>query len=226
MNSYSHPRNHGCRISEFSYMGYEALTLQNESLRITLLPGKGTDIIEFLYKPLDVDFMWLSYPGLRPVRPCPGGAADSNGNFLDHYPGGWQEIFPNFGDACQYKGASFGLHGEVSVLPWRYTILEDEPSCVSVLLWVRGVRSPFLIQKTLTLVSGSVLMIKERLINESQEEMDCTWGHHPALGGSFLDETASSGSGPRGPRGATISGPGSVPKSASSASTSRGSMCG
>ncbi len=104
MNNYLRPRNYGCRITEFTYMGYEALTLQNESLRITLLPGKGSDIIEFLYKPLDVDFMWLSKPGLRPAGWGAGTGADPNSQFLDNYPGGWPEILPNFGDPCQYRG--------------------------------------------------------------------------------------------------------------------------
>lgn len=40
----------------------------------------------------------------------------------------------------------------------------------------------------MTLGSTSVLMLNESLTNESTESMDFTWGHHPALGGGFLDE--------------------------------------
>jgi hypothetical protein len=191
LNSYTSPRNFGCRVTEFAYRGYEALALQNESLRITVLPGKGSDIIEFLYKPLDVDFMWLSYSGLPPASACRPDVVGSNGAFLDYYPGGWQEILPNFGEACTYKQAALGLHGEVSLLPWQYTILQDDIECVSIRLSVRCIRTPFRLEKTLTLGSGPVLKIEERLINDGQEEMDCIWGHHPALGGSFLDESCT-----------------------------------
>lgn len=189
MNTYLRPRNFGCRITQFTYMGYEALTLQNESLRITVLPGKGTDIIEFLYKPLDVDFLWLSYPGLRHRQLSPEHRPDAHSSFLDSYPGGWQEILPNFGDPCQYKGAALGLHDEVSLLPWSYEIRQDDPSCVAVQFSVRCVRTPFRIEKTLTLRPGCVLQISERITNEAAEQMDFTWAHHPALGGEFLDET-------------------------------------
>lgn len=84
-------------------MGFSALALQNEALRITVLPGKGTDILEFLYKPSDVDFRWLSYPGLRPPASLESGSRDSFAGAFDHYPGGCQEILPNFGEPCVYK---------------------------------------------------------------------------------------------------------------------------
>lgn len=183
-----HSRNYGCRISEFDYLGYAALILENDKLRITLLPGKGSDVIQFLYKPLDVDFMWASQPGLQPAGITKPATAGGNA-FLDYYPGGWQEILPNFGDPCEYKNATLGLHDEVSLLPWRYSVLEDDPECVSVLLEVRCVRTPFRLSKTLTLRMGCALEIAEQVENESPETMDCTWGHHPAFGAPFLDES-------------------------------------
>jgi len=161
--------------------------LENEKMRIVLLPGKGSDVIQFLYKPLDLDFMWASQPGLQPAgavrSPSVGGKA-----FLDYYPGGWQEILPNFGDACEYKGAALALHDEVSLLPWQYSILENDPQCVSVQLEARCIRTPFRIRKTLTLRPGCTLKIDEQVRNESEEFMDCTWGHHPAIGDPILDE--------------------------------------
>ena len=184
--SHSRSRNHGCRITRFVYLGYEAITLENEMLRATLLPGKGSDVIEFLYKPLDVDFMWASRPGLQPAGAVK--AASPGSAFLDFYPGGWQEILPNFGEPCEYRGCTLGLHDEVSLLPWNVTVVEDHLEVVSVLLEVHCLRTPFQVRKTLTLRSGSELLIEEELTNDSNEVMDCTWGHHPAIGAPFLDE--------------------------------------
>jgi hypothetical protein len=170
------------------YLGYAALALENEQLRITVLPGKGSDIIQFLYKPMDVDFMWVSNPGLQPAGAVKAPTAGGNA-FMDYYPGGWQEILPNFGDPCEYKNVTLGLHDEVSLLPWTYSILQDDPECISVALEVRCVRTPFRLRKQLTLQPGRVLEISEEVENESAEAMDCSWGHHPAFGAPFLDET-------------------------------------
>ncbi|GAA2786706.1 hypothetical protein [Nonomuraea dietziae] len=70
-----------------------ALVLENERLRVTVLADKGGDVVEFLHKPSDTDLVWLSPQGLR--RPLPPQAADDVGAFVDHYEGGWQEVFPN-----------------------------------------------------------------------------------------------------------------------------------
>ncbi|MGH9511412.1 MAG: aldose 1-epimerase [Terriglobales bacterium] len=181
------PRNHGCRITQFVYLGYDALALENEQLRITVLPGKGSDVIHFLYKPKDMDFMWASSPGLQPFGAVKSPNAKGQA-FLDYYPGGWQEILPNFGDPCEYKNMTLGLHDEVSLLPWKYNIVEDDDECVSVELEVRCIRTPFRICKQLTLRPGLCLDITEEVHNDSEETMDCTWGHHPTFGSPFLDE--------------------------------------
>jgi hypothetical protein len=189
LNRSSRPsRNHGCRIIEFVHLGYTALVLENDELQITLLTGKGSDVIQFLHKPSKIDFMWSSQPGLQPAGAVKTSTGQLN-SFLDNYPGGWQEILPNFGDPCEYKNTTLGLHDEVSMLPWSYSIVDDEPQCVSVRLEVRCVRTPFRIQKTLTLRPGCVLEIAEKVTNESAETMDCTWGHHPAFGAPFLDKS-------------------------------------
>src|SRR5580658_6351584 len=57
----------GCQIAEFAHLGYAALALENDELQIILLPGKGSDVIQFVYKPLEMDFMWASQPGLQPA---------------------------------------------------------------------------------------------------------------------------------------------------------------
>lgn len=186
MGSKQPSRRRGCRISEFFYLGYEALTLENDELSITLLPGKGSDVIRFFFKPLGLDFLWRSEPGLQGVGAVKSSTPASA--FLDYYPGGWQEILPNFGDPCIYKGAQLGLHDEVCLLPWNYQVLQDSSDCASVRLEVRCVRTPFRLSKTFTLHRGSGLEINEHLRNESPEEMDCTWGHHPAFGSPFLSK--------------------------------------
>lgn len=166
------------------------LVLENELLRVSVLLDKGADIYEFLYKPKDIDFMWRSPQELPDPGVSRPSSAREDGFFMDHYHGGWQEIFPNGGRHCTYKGAELGQHGEVALLPWRCRIEVDTPDEVAVRLWVRTVRTPFFVEKTLRLKSGvGALFIDERIVNEGREDMEFMWGHHPALGGSFLDDT-------------------------------------
>jgi hypothetical protein len=164
--------------------------LENEIIRVAILADKGTDIIEFLHKPSDTDFMWRSPMGIKNPALFVPTSAQPSGAFLDYYEGGWQEILPAGGDASNYKGAYFGVHGEVSLIPWQYTIIDDCPERVAVKFSVRTCRTPFFIEKILSLNEGvGVLSITEEVINEGQEEMDLMWGHHPAFGYPFLDES-------------------------------------
>lgn len=182
---YQHSRNYACRIREFQMEGRDMVSLENDRIKVVVLAGKGCDIIEFLYKPQDVDFLWHSFRQQLP----PHGAQTESGGFPDSYYGGWQVLFPGIGVSEPYKGAAVGKHGEVALLPWRYSILTDTPEEISVRFWVRCVRTPFLLQRTMTLGLHSLeLVVEETAVNEGTEEEGFFWGQHPALGPLFLDE--------------------------------------
>lgn len=169
--------------------GMRAVVLENELLRVVVLADKGTDIIELLHKPSDTEFMWRSPCGLRNPLRLQTSVGGSEGPFTDGYEGGWQEIFPNGGRNCTYKGAEYGLHGELWGLPWEVEVVYEAAEEVSVKFSVATLRSPFVVEKTLSLGSGRALLaIEETVRNTGEEEMAFMWGHHPALGGNFLDE--------------------------------------
>jgi hypothetical protein len=190
MSSMHQDRNFGCRVhDEYTFRGLKVVVMENELLRISILADKGTDIFELLYKPLDVDFMYSSVHGVR--NPNRGLATNvhSLGNLMDYWEGGWFECFPSGAGTANYKGAELGVHGEVHLLPWDYGVVQDTPEQVSVRFWVRTRRTPFLLEKTLTLQSQKpVLVMKEKVTNESDIEMDFMWGHHPVFGEPFLSE--------------------------------------
>ncbi|MCS7061610.1 MAG: DUF4432 family protein [Anaerolineae bacterium] len=164
--------------------------LENDLVRIGVLAGRGSDIFEFRYKPLDVDFLCRLPLGIRNPQQDFSQMRDTPNQFEDYYYGGWQEILPN-SPTFVYRGASLGQHGEVSLTPWRHALLEEGPARVSVKLWARPLRIPILIEKTLTLETDSpILHIDERLTNEGHTALDLMWGHHIAFGLPFLREGA------------------------------------
>ncbi len=187
---YTHGRKQGCRISlDYTYRGMRVAFLENEVLRVGVLLDKGADIFEFTYKPRDLDFMWQSPIEMR--APYVATSALPEGAFHDYYYGGWQEVLPSAGWASEpYLGTYQGLHGEISLLPFEAAIVEDSPEKVSLRVWTRAYRSPLALERFMTLERHRpVLHIRERLTNESPAEFAVMWGHHPAFGEPFLDDS-------------------------------------
>lgn len=186
-NRYRPQRNWGPRVHESSVQGMSSVVLENRFLRVTILVEKGTDVVEFLYKPLDVDLAWLTAGGVRDPRSYLSTSPDPLATFTDYYPGGWQEVFPSGGAPSEQAGATFGQHGEVANLPWDHLITEDSESAVAVTFRVRTQKTPFLIEKTLRLTAGDpVLEIEQQITNESDVTLRAMWGHHLAFGRPFL----------------------------------------
>lgn len=181
-------RHFGCRVTDaLTYCGQTMVVLENETLRVCVLPEKGAEITTFLHKPSDADplFRWgnLQFPSRYPTT-----IPDSAGSFIDSYFGGWQEVFPSGGGPTQVKGALLGTHGEVFHLPWQWEIIEDRADRISVRFRIRTLRTPFLLERTMSLEEGKpILMLDEIVTNEGGEEMPFMLGHHPAFGAPFLD---------------------------------------
>jgi hypothetical protein len=166
--------------------GVPALILQNDLIAATILPGKGADIASLVSKPDSIDVLWKSPWGLPP----PGGvhsAANSQAAWLEAYEGGWQELFPNGGTANTYRGVELNFHGEASLAAWDYEIVDAGGDVAALRLSTRLRRSPFLIERVMRVEAGKpVLFFRERITNQSREDLEAMWGHHPAYGAPFL----------------------------------------
>lgn len=163
--------------------------MENEVLRVSVVPTKGADVVELRHKPSDVDVLWHSpHPLLPPGLSVPT-APTPEGSFFDQYHGGWQESLPSGNGPSQHAGAHTGLHGEVATLPWDVQVERDDPESVGVRFSVLGRRTPLRLLRTMSLRRASpTLLIEEELINEGEEEVPFIWGHHIALGPPFLSE--------------------------------------
>jgi galactose mutarotase-like enzyme len=161
--------------------------MENESVRVAVLPDKGAEIIEFRYKSADLDVLWHAPQPLTALGSYAPSVARAGGSFLDYYAGGWQEIFPSAGPATVYKGAELGQHGEVALLAWRMRTVQDSATRIELEFTVETMRTPFRLERRMILESKSPrLRLEERVINLGVDEMAYAWGHHPTFGAPFL----------------------------------------
>jgi hypothetical protein len=178
-----------CSITDdWTYKGMRVVFLENTFLRVGILVDRGSDIFEFRYKPLDVDPLLRLPKGILNPAQDFSQMRDTKNQMEDYYYGGWQEMLPN-GPSFTYRGASLGQHGEVSLAPWKYSVIKSGPDEVILKVWTRTLRMPLLIEKTFTLKEGeATLHIDERLTNEGKTTLDIMWGHHIAFGLPFMEE--------------------------------------
>jgi hypothetical protein len=180
-------RAHGCRIDVFTRDGQTVVVLENGDVRVAVTPTKGADLTELRLKELDLDLLWHGPHRLYELGSYVPPRPSARGAFLDYFTGGWQEVLPNGGGPCTYKGADLGQHGEVALLPWDAEVVRDDEEGVAVAMCVRTHRTPFLLERTLSLgASGTTLRIEEKLTNEGREELAYMWGHHPGFGPPFV----------------------------------------
>src|SRR5260221_8696753 len=166
--------------------GINAITLTTPQLVVTVLSNKGADIYSLVHRPTGIDVLWKSPIGLR----APGQghlSTDSSTAWHEMYEGGWQEILPNGGDACQYRGVELNYHGESTTLPWQVEIIREDDSGLIVEFSVRLFRSPFHVRRRMILdATSSALCLEETVTNWGSETIEFMWGHHPAMGAPFL----------------------------------------
>ena len=122
-----------CRLLKDERAGWWALTLSNGCIDVTILPAKGGEIYEFRDRSTGVDVLFKAPWGLQPPGAPPREGAGDIG-FLANYAGGWQELFPNCNDPCEYRGVALPFHGEVATVPWSVEPLAGPSGEVAGLL--------------------------------------------------------------------------------------------
>jgi hypothetical protein len=163
-----------------SFSGWAELVLENEELRVTILPDKGADIVGFEHKASGIDPLFRAPWGLGPAGSEPRAGSDGHA-FLENYAGGWQELFPNAGDPCTYGGETIPFHGEVATVPWGCEPLGDALRCT-----VRCRLVPLRLTRTMRLEERT-LVLEETVENEGSKPAQFVWGHHCVVGPPFLE---------------------------------------
>lgn len=181
-----------CAITdEYQRKGLDVLHLENEALRVEILVGKGGDVTEIRDKRTDTNVLFETPHEWHP--PGEGiGHSDSVFTFMDSYPGGWQNVLPAAGGPTTVDGAPFALHGESSLVPWEYRILDDTNERVAVRLSATLSRYPYDLERDISLASGeSTLRVTDTVQNSGEVGTYYSWLQHIALGSPLIGPSAS-----------------------------------
>jgi galactose mutarotase-like enzyme len=171
------------------YGGARTLVLENSRISVSLLVEKGTDIVEFRRKDTDVNVLFEAPHNWQSPTSGYVPSLDHGTNWMDYYPGGWQDCLPLAGNAPSAHGAEYGIHGESSLLPWEYEIIESDDERVRVACTCELVRYPFAVQRTFTLErNSSTLVIDESIENLGRVRLPFVWLQHVAFGSPLLSD--------------------------------------
>ncbi|OLF05178.1 hypothetical protein BLA60_37305 [Actinophytocola xinjiangensis] len=152
------------------------IRLDNGAIAVEVAPGRGAEI-RFLGRPGGDNVLYYEPSDV----PLPAGRSVSYGrddlDWLSAYRGGWQELFPNAGAACEVAGVPLAFHGEVSAAEWSVV---DSGRGFAVLDC--AARLPLVLRRRMTLEDRRpVLVIEETVTNVAGFPVDFLWGHHPAF---------------------------------------------
>ncbi len=151
--------------------GFRTVTIEGESILLTVIPEIGGKIISFQNTVAGREYIWRD-PAVTFKMP------KYDGWFGDYNINGWDEVFPSITpvDYPEYpwKGVPIPDHGELWCLPWR-----DEAISNGIKLTVAGVRFPYVFSRELVLNKPGTLTINYRLENLSPFPMKYLWSTHP-----------------------------------------------
>jgi len=157
---------------EWTFRDFRAVVLENERLRVTLLPGHGAKIWEFTSKRAGRDLLY--HHNRFDVRPPVFGQ-----NVDNWWTGGIDEVAPT-GHPCVVGGEELPFLGEFWSQAWHYRIEESGPDGARVHVWAEGIITPLRLDRWLELRPGEpVLRGRHRATNVGFEPVDFIWGVHP-----------------------------------------------
>jgi hypothetical protein len=87
-------RHSGARVSDkLSFKDLTLVVIENDAIRVVIVPEKGADIVSFVDKKSGIDVM-LRLPTGMPGLQERNGIDGSPDILFSYYEGGWQELFP------------------------------------------------------------------------------------------------------------------------------------
>jgi len=154
--------------------GMRPIEMENEWLRVTILPEVGAKIYDLVWKRTGRNFLWHN-PRIAP-QPYP-----IESIFDNYWCGGWDDCFPTC-DACELRGEHYPGLGELRSLRWEVESAESHGEDSVARLSAFGPISPVRAEKRVLLAGNApVLRIQYEITNLGVLPLDFIWDTHPAL---------------------------------------------
>ena len=151
-----------------------AVELENEWLKVRILPEVGAKIYDLIWKPSGKNILWHN-PRIVPQ------SFPIESEFDNYWCGGWDDGFPTC-DECVFQGQRYPGLGELRSLRWNVDSASRVGSDAVVQLSAFGPISPVKALKTVTLEGNSPIIRMQYLItNLGPARVDFIWGTHPAI---------------------------------------------
>lgn len=152
----------------------QAYVLENEYLKVVVIPEAGAKIYKFVFKPTGHDFAWHS-PITKLKKPKYGSS------FIPYDSGGFDEMLPTVGE-CDFKGKHLPDHGEAWQVPWKVTKTTKQKNSVSLTLEAAMKASPFRVVREIMLKSGySQVLFNYTITNTGSEPWEYLWALHGSV---------------------------------------------
>jgi galactose mutarotase-like enzyme len=165
----------GARIcADWARRGMRSLILENDNLRVIVLPDYGAKILEFRLKSADRDLLYHN-PRVEIRTPVYGVNVDN------WWHGGIDECIPT-GQVSMYRGEEYPYLGEIWSLPWEFEIQKNDTKEVTAHLWRPTIIAPLLVERWMTLKDhGSILEMRHKITNLGYSDFQFLWGIHPGI---------------------------------------------
>ena len=156
-----------------SHQGLSVITLENELLRLQVIPQAGGNIRQITYKPSGTDILWNN-PHIPPRKHAIHTPYD------DVWSGGWDELFP-VDEEGSILGERYPDHGELWTGEWDPEPFSTKDE-VGVILRFQTPISRFTVEKTISLRRNQPrLFCSYRLTNSGSRAFPFLWKLHPAF---------------------------------------------
>jgi galactose mutarotase-like enzyme len=157
--------------------GIMALTLDHSDYTLTVVPQLGGKITSLKKKKTKREFLSRTRVEYR---------TRTYGDLYENYEcDGIDECFPSVGASAYpsypWQGVSVPDHGEVWSLPWEWEIKQNK-----LRMWVRGVRFPYIFERSLTFETLArqktpYIRLSYKVTNESPYDFPFLYAFHPVF---------------------------------------------
>jgi hypothetical protein len=161
--------------TRWNFCGLQVVRLENEQLRVDILPQLGAKIYSFIHRPSGRELLWQN-PHLAPVA-VPFGA-----KFDDTWSGGWDELLPNDIPVAFPNGDVLPDHGEVWSQPSEWQVDEAGGELAAVRFTSYGRVLPTCFEKRVSLRGGEpFIRLHYKFTNFGSQPLPFLWNIHPPM---------------------------------------------